>query len=393
MQMVGLLRVTGWVVLCLLPVCTVSLAYDGAPEPPPPRGEEARPLSPASRQATGVDPKLEGILQKWEKASARIRRLDCAFSRFTYDKTFDIERRATGRLAIDTEKRGMYTVAPVTYAPGEVSKRHTRDGRPFQLRPDDPYRWHWTGDAVILVDEKERTFEEIAYPLQRAGRDAAIGGKPATSAGASPLDGSEGEFRPEAPTLPDDGELPATTALADPQSENGASSSAGGPASIPASQSRPQERQPTFSESLAGLICAIVFGQFRCEIDQSSWLEAMCEFPIPRIFLLGMKSDELQQRFRIELLKQTDSEVWLQFRPRQPADARRCDRAILILSTAEYKPVAIKLVDVTGREIVHVFMDVRSNPHPYPYARPYLEFPDLTGYRRISPPDPATPQR
>src|SRR5258708_3950025 len=73
---------------------------------------------PKARRAYGlrveVDPKLEAILQGWAQASSQIHRLDCNFSRFRYDPTFQIEHRGTGSLAVDQDGRAAYRIVPAT---------------------------------------------------------------------------------------------------------------------------------------------------------------------------------------------------------------------------------------------------------------------------------------
>ncbi len=134
---------------------------------------------------------LDVILAKWERATMTIRRLDCTFTRFSYDPTFEIERRAIGSLAIDARGRAVYRLAPAQINPGEKSRKKTKDGAPYTLTPVAAERWHWTGKSVFRVDETERTFNEIVFPVVSP---AAVK--------------TTREFHPDPPALPEDDDLP-----------------------------------------------------------------------------------------------------------------------------------------------------------------------------------------
>ncbi len=82
------------------------------------------------------------------------------------------------------------------------------------------------------------------------------------------------------------------------------------------------------------------------------------EFALARPFLLGMPAADLRRHFDVTLVKAVDMDVWLEFVPK---DKRRRDfwtRGTLILNAASYSPKALKTVDPTGAETVHVFRNV-----------------------------------
>jgi hypothetical protein len=139
-----------------------------------------RPAVP--RAKADRDARLAAVLTEWERASSRIDRLDCQFLRFKYDRTFEVEWRATGSLAIEKSGRAMYRVTAGPIKPGEVSQKLTPTGAPYALKSETPERWHWTGNRVVKVNEKERTYEELIRDA-KANRD---------------------EFEPEPPALPEE---------------------------------------------------------------------------------------------------------------------------------------------------------------------------------------------
>jgi hypothetical protein len=112
-------------------------------------------------------------------------------------------------------------------------------------------------------------------------------------------------------------------------------------------------------------------------------------------FLLGLAPEEIQRRFTIRFLSETDAEVRLEFTPRDRRDKVNFSSLQLILSKGGYKPYAIKTVGPSGSETVHVFTDVvlKINNNRQPLAPP-----GLAGYRQLnhdrpaaSPKQPATP--
>ncbi len=64
-----------------------------------PIAESEKPEEP---QKPAAD--LDQILADWEKAASKIRRLDGDFSRFKYDRTFEVEKRAEGTFALEGDR-------------------------------------------------------------------------------------------------------------------------------------------------------------------------------------------------------------------------------------------------------------------------------------------------
>jgi hypothetical protein len=229
-------------------------------------GRPAVPLPHADRNA-----RLAEVLAEWEKAASRIDRLDCQFTRFKYDRTFEVEWRGKGSLVVEKTGRAMYRIEPEPIQPAAVGKKLGAGGAPYTLKSDTIERWHWTGKSLIHVSEIERTFEEIDW-------------------------------------------------------------------------------------------------------------EAVRQFPLASPFLLGMPAAEMKDRFQIELKSETDTEVWLAWTPKKKKDQENLTQAILILSKDQYRPRALKMLDPTGAETVHVFKDVEIN-RPDHAGR--LGQPNLQGYRRV----------
>lgn len=112
------------------------------------------------------DPALLQILQDWETAASKIRRIDCAFKRIVYDETFETEKRAIGELSLESPKSAKYALRPAAISNGEVSRKKNSRGEPFKVIDDVAEHWHWTGAQVIKINEASRTYESISLPLE-----------------------------------------------------------------------------------------------------------------------------------------------------------------------------------------------------------------------------------
>lgn len=119
-----------------------------------PAGNQVAP--PADKQKPPTE--LDQILADWEKATSTIRRLDCEFSRFKYDRTFEVEKRGDGSISLDTEKRARYRVRPAVLDKGAVAKMIARGGNRYALAADHADWWQWTGPQLLRIDEAAREY-------------------------------------------------------------------------------------------------------------------------------------------------------------------------------------------------------------------------------------------
>src|SRR6266852_4008650 len=95
-------RTVVWIAPMLMQIVATAVQADD-PLPAVPKFKPTkmdRPRAIPLRRAE-VDPHLENILSEWERAASGIQRLDCSFTRFRYDNTFEVERRGTGWLSLD----------------------------------------------------------------------------------------------------------------------------------------------------------------------------------------------------------------------------------------------------------------------------------------------------
>lgn len=299
-------------------------------------GQEPRAASasPTTAQNPNDDSELAAILRSWEETTRTIRRLDCRFVRFKYDNVFGAEVRGEGRLAVDSDGRAVYRMWPAAINPGQMSRKRTADGKPYEIKADRAERWHWTGTGLIRVDEQSRTFEAITFD-------------------ESPLPESD---RPDPPALPID----------------------------PRPQYLGSWGTTFFAVNIVTGVVRLIAGYYLGEALASAFSQqaaALKEFVIPRLFLLSTSADELQRRYHVTLVRRDDGQIRLSFIPRSNQVADSFTEAHLLLDAVSLQPRALLLQHPGGSETVHRFVDIEINRAPPDAGN--LEHPDLSGLHRL----------
>jgi TIGR03009 family protein len=156
---------------------------DAAGESARPEGKGGKaPRPPASEplRIVKLSPKLEKILKDWEFHTSQFKTMTCEFTRFKYDKTFEVEKRAEGKVAYAAPDKGNYEILVAKIDQGEKSKKKNRDGIPYALKSDEPERWVCTGKEVIRMDEKAKppTCERVSIPPESQGQNIIDGPLP-----------------------------------------------------------------------------------------------------------------------------------------------------------------------------------------------------------------------
>ncbi|MGE5192081.1 MAG: hypothetical protein ACM3U2_06220 [Deltaproteobacteria bacterium] len=246
-------------------------------------GKAARPEALAPVRIEKLSPELEKVLKDWEFHTSQFKTMAGEFSRFKYDKTFEVEKRAEGKFTYEAPDKGSYQLWGAKIEKGAVSKKLDKGGNPFALKPDDSDRWICNGKKVVKIDDKEKTYEEVAIPPESQGQNI--------------IDG-----------------------------------------------------------------------------------------PLP--FLFGMKAEKAKLRYKLELTKNDGSEIRLEVLPRRKEDAANWSKATVIIDAKTYKPRAVKLVDPTGAESVHVFSKVVVNERKGFFDKDPFK-PNLWGYKLVISPETA----
>jgi TIGR03009 family protein len=108
-------------------------------------------------------------------------------------------------------------------------------------------------------------------------------------------------------------------------------------------------------------------------------------------FLRGVRADELQSRFAIEIIRKDDNQIRLAFRPRHDWERESLQQAECILDAKTFEIRAFRTVDSTGQKVrVFVFSDIQTNEAVD--RQEDLTAPNLDGYRNLSQPSRAAPE-
>jgi TIGR03009 family protein len=245
-------------------------------------GTPARPPALDPVRLETLSPELEKILKDWELVTSQFKTMAGEFSRFKYDITFEVEKRAEGKFTYEAPDKGYYHLWGTKIDSDAVSQKLGKDGKtPFELKSDDPDHWVCNGKKVIKIDDKAKKFEEVAIPPENQGQNI--------------IDG-----------------------------------------------------------------------------------------PLP--FLFGMKAEKAKLRYKLSLKKSDGKEIWLGVIPRWRDDAANWTKATVIIEAKTFKPRAVKLLDPTGSESVHVFRNVVINERKGFFDKDPFK-PNLWGYKAVLPPD------
>jgi TIGR03009 family protein len=125
----------------------------------------------------------------------------------------------------------------------------------------------------------------------------------------------------------------------------------------------------------------------KIEIPPAARGENIIEGPLP--FLFGMKAERAKERYKMRIMKKNDTEIWLGVIPRKTEEAGNWQQATVIIDAQSFVPKAVKLLDPTGAETVHLFKDVQINPKKgwkdFWEADPFA--PNLRRYQQVLSPD------
>ncbi|MEX0728444.1 MAG: PASTA domain-containing protein [Planctomycetaceae bacterium] len=137
----------------------------------------AKPVPRRQReQLPPIDPRLEAFLQNWEKYTKGITSLEGRHTRFTYDYTWNIEKRAVGKFYYKAPDHGRIDLEPDNrITEGETKKV---DNKTFKVEPADPEMWISNGTEIIQVHVKDKTFSRIPLPEDIQGKNIMDGPLP-----------------------------------------------------------------------------------------------------------------------------------------------------------------------------------------------------------------------
>lgn len=153
--------------VCCTPLPTAAVLEERAAPIAASEPNETKSSSPRRPKPLAIeraDPELDAYLAEWEKASSKIRRLDCEFLKFIYDPIFEVEKRGRGTLALERDRRARYRIAPAALVPGDASQKISKDGSQYELKACSAECWHWTGPELFKFDDEEHIYETMRLP-------------------------------------------------------------------------------------------------------------------------------------------------------------------------------------------------------------------------------------
>ncbi len=120
--------------------------------------------------------RLDHILARWEIESEKIKSLHGKQSRSEFNHVFAIEKVSEGPFYLETPDKGRIDLNPIRIEKGDISNRMTKPGpgakpKPYNLETGKQERWICTGDAIILVNDEEKTFQKEVIPEDQRGKN------------------------------------------------------------------------------------------------------------------------------------------------------------------------------------------------------------------------------
>ncbi|MFN0196502.1 MAG: PASTA domain-containing protein [Planctomycetaceae bacterium] len=179
-----------------------------ANKPPRPVGVQPLPAELENVQAANVEPlspELETFLMMWEKQTSNIKSLEGVHHRFTYDATWEIEKRAKGNFYYVAPDRGRIDLKSVKIPKGTVSKKKGTDGKPYRVEGDMPEMWISNGKVIIEVNEIDKTYSKFPLPEDMQGKNIMDGPLPFLF--GMPADVAKKRYHLELLPAPDKGQI------------------------------------------------------------------------------------------------------------------------------------------------------------------------------------------
>ncbi len=109
------------------------------------------------------DPAVAEVLSRWEQSVSELKSVELKFKRFDRDPVFELETRGVGRFVFVAPDRGVYELkaaSVIERADGPTSV----SGGKFSVNAAKPQLYWWTGKTVTIVDDREKTFDELSIP-------------------------------------------------------------------------------------------------------------------------------------------------------------------------------------------------------------------------------------
>lgn len=142
-------------------------------------GQQAGRLGQRPQANLQTAPEVVEQLRRWEHHTRNIQRLHGEFERYVYDSTFLVERRSEGEFWYESPDHARIDLRASTRLPDPDPDTGVRlnplklgtNGQPFSVQADSPSRWVCRGDALLVMDETNKTFDVLDIPPHLQGRN------------------------------------------------------------------------------------------------------------------------------------------------------------------------------------------------------------------------------
>lgn len=157
-------------------VCAFAILVEAAyPQGQPMPGGRVR--IPARQPQ--VSQQLKNVLVEWYQQTSQIKTLAGYHSKFTYDMTFNIEKRGAGRFYYEAPDKGRIDIGPGHIDPGEKSRRiDPKTKKPFALQAEQIVQWVSTGKNIYHIEPDKKKATRYPIPPKAQGRNIMDGPLP-----------------------------------------------------------------------------------------------------------------------------------------------------------------------------------------------------------------------
>jgi TIGR03009 family protein len=147
------------------------------------RNDANKPLRPAGEplRVQNIPPELRKLLQDWEVASAKIKKLNGLHRRWEYDYVFNVSKHSTGKFYYESPDKGRIDLAPDDTKAGQTETRvHWETGKPvqFKIQAGPAERWYCDGRWITQVDDQQKQATRMQLPPQNQGENIIDGPLP-----------------------------------------------------------------------------------------------------------------------------------------------------------------------------------------------------------------------
>jgi PASTA domain len=125
-----------------------------------------------------VSPELMQILKEWYANTRKIERLEGYHWKYTYDSTFNIEKRAVGRFYYQSPDKGRIDIQSAKISAGAKSVRKDKRRKPFTLQADREEKWLSNGKKIYQIDPVNKKAYVYPIPDKAQGRNIMDGPLP-----------------------------------------------------------------------------------------------------------------------------------------------------------------------------------------------------------------------